>query len=161
MAIDPKATAVYVGASAEGSWGLITDLDTVGLSYGKDAERRRFVFGQEAPYIKAGEKTWGAEMSGLYNPEDTAGQNVLRDAYDDDTTVFLAVVQSGGEYDGGDFDVADADGYVIEATITSYSENRTGDGDFVEVSFTAAGIPSTRATFSGGLPEGLPGGGSG
>jgi hypothetical protein len=154
MAIDPKATAVFVGATATGSWGLISDLDTVGLSYGKDAERRRFVFGQSAPYIKAGEKTWGADMSGLYKPADTAGQNVLRAAYDADTTVWLAVITSGATYSGSTFVTSAAAGYIIECTIPSYSENRAGDGDFVEVSFTAAGIPSTKATFSSGMPVG-------
>jgi hypothetical protein len=154
MAIDPKATAVFVGATATGSWGLISDLDTVGLSYGKDAERRRFVFGKSTPYIKAGEKTWGADMSGLYKPADTAGQNVLRAAYDGDTTVWLAVITSGATYSGATFVTSAAAGYIIECTIPSYSENRAGDGDFVEVTFTAAGIPATKATFSSGMPVG-------
>jgi hypothetical protein len=159
MAIDPRTTAVFVGAAATGPWGLIADLDTAGLSHGKEAERRRFVFGREVPYIKAGEKTWSADLSGLYNPDDTSGQNVLRTAYDNDGTVFLACVY-GGEYDNdGDFDADDADGYVIEATIPSYEENRDAGGDFVEVSFTANGIPATKATFASGLPVPAPGGG--
>jgi hypothetical protein len=125
--IDVTNTEVRVSATEVGSAATIMDLTSYDATHGTEGESRTRVFARETAYIRAGEDTDEYDLSGLYNLDDTGGQNVLRTAKDTRGTVWLHVLPDG------------ARGYRQECTVTEYSDSADADGEFVEVSFSLVG----------------------
>lgn len=125
--IDLQDTVVKVSAPppAVASFATIANVRGYAATHGTEGEARVRVFAQAAPYVRAGTLVDSYDISGLYDPADTNGQNLLRTARDNGTTVLLQFLPNG---------VA---GYQQECRITEYTDSGDADGDYVECSFTA------------------------
>jgi hypothetical protein len=123
--IDSENTIIEVGATAEGTFAQIDNLTGYTATHGREAETRTRVFGREDAYVKPGERSSTYDINGLYDPADTDGQNVLRDAYESGEDVYLRVLHDGEA------------GYLQGVKVTEYSDSATADGEYVEVSFSA------------------------
>lgn len=129
---------------AAGTYALIQDLQSFEGTHGAEDEVRVRVFGNANPYVRTGDDTDDYSLSGLYNPDDTNGQNVLRNAKDAGSSAWLAFIYEGAG--------AVEKGYTQECKITEYAESGESDGDFVQVSFTAVGAGTRSPIPGGGLP---------
>lgn len=127
--IDVQGALVKVAApSATPTFANIADVQSWTGTHGSEGETRTRVFGKTAPYVRAGENTDEYSLSGLYNPDDTGGQNILRTARDNKTTVLLQVLPNG---------VA---GYQQECNVTEYTDSGDADGEYVECSFDLVAV---------------------
>jgi hypothetical protein len=126
--IDVQDSLIKVGAAPAGPFATIEDMTSYSGTHGNEGEARRRVFGRVSPYVRAGANTDEYSLSGLYNPDDTGGQNVLRSARDNRTTVILQVLPNG------------VSGYQQECNVTEYSENGDADGDYVEAAFSLTAV---------------------
>ena len=131
MPIDVQNSLVQVAAASEGPFATISDLDSWTGTHGSEDITRRRVFGAGDPHVRLGEDTDSYSLSGLLDLSDTNGQNILRTARDNRTTVFLRVLPEGNVE--GDL------GYTQECYVTEYEDSGTADGDYVECSFTLEG----------------------
>lgn len=145
MAIrDVSNAEVWVSATGgAGTFARIEDIESYDATHGSEGETRRRVFGKAEPYVRAGENTDEYSLSGLYNPDDTGGQNVLRASRDNRTTIFLAVLD--------DPSVGAEEGYQQEVRVGEYTDNGEADAEYLECSFTATGV-GPRTALVGGLP---------
>jgi hypothetical protein len=125
--IDTGLVTVHVSAAENGPFAMIQDVESYDATHGSEGETRRRVFGNEVAYIRTGELTDDYDLSGLYNPTDTGGQNVLRAARDNRGTVWLAIMHGPST------------GYKQQVAITEYGDNGSADGEWVECSFSASG----------------------
>lgn len=144
MIVDVTDFEVQVAASAAGPFALIDDLTSGSATHGTEGSARTRVFGRTTPYIRAGDDTDEYSLDGLYNPADTDGQNVLRDAKNNKTTVVIAVLHdatSGAEK-----------GYTQECRVTEYGESADSDGEYVECSFTLEAVGERADVPNTGLP---------
>ena len=148
MAIrDVTDFGVFVAAAAIGPFARIADVVSAEATHGSEDVTRTRVFGRADPYVRTGDDTDEYSMDGLYNPDDTGGQNVLRTAKDANTTVFIAIVD--------DDTPAAEEGYIQECRVTEYTESADADGEYVECSFSLEGV-GARTPITGGLPDGTP-----
>lgn len=130
--IDVQDSVIQIYTPAAGtvpaSSATILDVTSYDATHGTEGETRTRVFGRADPYVRAGENTDEYSLSGLYNPADTGGQNVLRNSRDNKTTFYLQVLPDG---------VA---GYRQLVRCTSYSDNGDADGEYVECSFDLVAV---------------------
>ncbi len=126
--INPETSLVQIAAAAEGPFATIADLDNYNWDRSRAQGQQRRVFGNPAPYVQPGSKDSTYGLSGLYNPADTNGQNVLEDAYENGTDIYLQVLPDG------------EDGWMEKCKVTRYAGNgAANDQDFVEVQFELQG----------------------
>lgn len=147
MIIDVSDFEVHVASSANGPFARIEDLTSHEGTHGSEDSTRTRVFGKTDPYVRAGENTDEYSLDGLYNPEDTNGQNVLRDSRDNRTTIYLAVVTDptpGAEK-----------GYIQPVICTEYSESGDADGEYLECSFSLESAGARGDIPPEGLPTGV------
>jgi hypothetical protein len=144
--IDVTNSIVQVAAESAGPYATISDVRSWDGTHGEESETRVRVFGRADPYVRAGDDTDEYSLSGLYNPDDTNGQNVLRDAKDNRTTVFLRVIPDGFDPETEDL-APGATGYTQECRVSEYGESGDADGDFVECDFAARGV-GTRTPYT-------------
>lgn len=111
-----------VGATPE-SYATIQNVQGWNGTHGTEGGARTRVFGRAQPYVRAGEIVDTYSLSGLYDPADTGGQNVLRSARDNGTTIILVVKPNG------------TTGYRQECRVTEYTDSGDADGEYVEASF--------------------------
>lgn len=137
--IDPADSLVLVGATAAGPFTEIAELTSYDYTRGRDATRRRFVFGDAAARLKGGSKTSTYRLGGLMDLGDTDGQDVLRAAYENDTTIALVITEDGET------------GTIEEGKVTEYTGRAEREGDYVEVTFTFEGT-SVRSAWSAPEP---------
>jgi hypothetical protein len=137
---------VQVAAESAGPYATIADLQSWEGTHGEENESRTRVFGRADAYVRAGEDTDEYPLSGLYNPADTSGQNVLRDAKDNRTTVFLRVIPDGFDPETEEL-VPGATGYTQECRVSEYTDSGDAGGEYVECSFTARGV-GTRTAYT-------------
>jgi hypothetical protein len=145
MIRDVTDYGIYVSEDgpATGLFYRIMDATSAEATHGSEDVTRTRVFGNPNAYIRAGDDTDEYSIDGLYNPDDTNGQNILRAAHDNNTTVFLAFAHD---------DTPGAEkGYVQECRITEYSESADADGEYVECSFSAEGVGARVAIGVSGL----------
>lgn len=122
--IDLQDTVVKVAApGATPVFATIANVRGYNATHGTEGEARVRVFGQASPYVRAGTLTDSYSLNGLYDPADTGGQNVLRTARDNGTTVLLQVLPNGTA------------GYQQECRVTEYTDSGDADGEYVEASF--------------------------
>jgi hypothetical protein len=127
MISDVQDSVVQVSADGT-TWATISDITTWDADHGTEGITRRRVFGAAQPHVRLGEDTDTYEISGLLNLADTNGQNALRSARDNRTTIFLRVLPEG------------ALGYSQECYVTAYGDSGDADGgDYVECSFSLEG----------------------
>lgn len=133
--IDLQDTIIQVSAD-DATYANIANATGYSATHGTDGETRIRVFGAANPYVRAGELVDSYSIDGLYDPADTNGQNILRTARDNGTTVFLKVLPDG------------ADGYKQECRVLEYTDNGEAEGDYVECSFSleATGTKSAVAS---------------
>jgi hypothetical protein len=142
--VDVSDVEVHVAATIAGPFARIEDVTSYEGTHGTEGETRRRVFGRADAYVRAGENTDEYAMDGLYNPDDTLGQNVLRASRDNRGTCVLAIVT--------DPTPGSEKGYTQEVRVTEYTDSGEADGEFVECSFSAIAT-GTRANIGvGGLP---------
>jgi len=143
--IDVSDFEVHIAAAQEGPFARIEDITSHEGTHGSEDSTRTRVFGRADPYVRAGENTDEYSLDGLYNPDDTNGQNILRDSRDNRTTIYLAVVTDptpGAEK-----------GYIQPVICTEYTDSAEADGEYVECSFTLE-ANGAKVDISGGLPTG-------
>lgn len=139
MPLDVSDVLVQVAAVEAGPFATIEDIQSYSGTHGTEEATRTRVFGKAQPHVRAGDDTDDYDLSGLYNPDDTGGQNVLRDARDNRTTVWLRVMPTG--------DTVGAAGYLQECNVTEYSDSGDADGDYIECAFSLEGVgPKTNVT---------------
>lgn len=129
--IDVSNSLVQVAAVEAGPFATIEDVTSWDGSHGTDAPTRTRVFGKPTPYVRAGDDTDTYDLSGLLNLDDTNGQNILRDARDNRTTVFLRVMPDG--------EAIGKKGYLQECNVTEYTDAGDADAEYVECSFSLEG----------------------
>jgi hypothetical protein len=134
MPFDPETTVLMVAAAEAGPYAIIADLSSYDATHGEEDEIKTRVFGRATPYRRAGNDTDEYSLSGLYNTDDTDGQNVLRDAKDNRTTVFIRVLPGGWDPDTEEI-VSGAEGYQQECRVTQYGDSGESDGEWVQCSF--------------------------
>lgn len=142
---DVSDAQVWVSATGgAGTYALIEDLTSFDATHGSESETRTRVFGAANPYIRQGDDTDEYSLGGLYNPNDTDGQNILRTAHDNGTTVFIAILYdaTGGAEQG----------YTQECRVTEYGESGEADGEYIECTFSAVGVGDRTTLGGGGLP---------
>lgn len=126
--INPENSLVQIGTADTGPFATIIDLDTYNWDRSRAQGESRKVFGNPAPYVQPGSKDSTYGLAGLYAPSDTDGQNVLEDAYENGTDVWLQVLPDG------------SDGWAEKCKVTRYAGNgAANDQDFVEVQFELQG----------------------
>lgn len=139
MPLDVQDSLVQVAATGAGPYATIMDVTNWDGNHGTEDIARRRVFGQASAYVRLGDETDTYNLSGLLSLTDTNGQNVLRTARDNRTTVFLRVLPSGN--------VEDELGYTQECYVTEYTDSGDAEGDYVECSFSLEGAaPATSYT---------------
>jgi hypothetical protein len=131
--VDVADAQIVIGAAATGPWALINDLTSYDADHGNEGESSVRVFGKATPYVKAGADTDEYSLEGLYNPDDTGGQNVLRTAKDNKTSVWLAVLHSVTTLP------TVVEGYLQECKVTRYNDNGAADGEYLECAFDLIG----------------------
>jgi len=136
MIIDVQDSIVKVSAAGgTPTFATIEDLTSYSGTHGTEGESRTRVFGKTSPYVRSGPNTDEYSLSGLYNPDDTGGQNVLRNARDNRGTVLLQVLPDG------------VVGYQQECAVTEYSDSGDADAEWVECDFSLTAVgPRTAVT---------------
>lgn len=129
--LDVSEVILQVGPVG-GPYATIEDLQSYEATHGQEGDARVRVFGQASPYVRAGDLIDSYSFDGLYNPDDTEGQNVLRASRDNGTTMEIRVLPEGA-------DVGDV-GYKQECRCTEYTDSAEADGDFVACSFTLEAV---------------------
>lgn len=133
MAInDVTDSVVQVATSLAGTYATIADLTSWDGAHSTENVERRKVFGQAYPYTRIGDESDTYNLSGLLNLGDTAGQNILRTARDNRTSVWLRVLPEGL--------VAGDKGYTQECRVAEYTDAGDAEGDYVECSFSLEGV---------------------
>lgn len=130
--IDVSGVLVQIATAEAGPYATIQDVQSYGATHGTEDAARVRVFGKATPYLRAGDDVDDYDLSGLYNPDDTGGQNILRTARDNRTTVWLRIMPTG--------DTSGDKGYKQQCNVTEYSDSGDADGDYVECSFTLEGV---------------------
>lgn len=136
--VDVQDSLVQISATGS-SYATIADLTSWNGTHGEESQSKVRVFGRANPYVRAGDDTDEYSLSGLYNLADTNGQNILRTAKDNRTTVFLRVLPEGAT--SGD------QGYTQECNVTEYTDAGDAGGEYVEVSFALSGV-GTRTPYT-------------
>lgn len=129
--MDVADSIVQVSATSEGTYATIAELTAWDGTHGTEDIARRRVFGNTNAHVRLGEDTDTYSLSGLLDLSDTNGQNILRTARDNRTTVFLRVLPMGN--------TAADKGYTQECYVTEYTDSGDADGDYVECSFSLEG----------------------
>lgn len=125
--IDVANTIVKVAADTAGvpgSFATIADLTDYTADHGSEEPTTVRVFGG-SPHVRTGALTDDYSLGGLYNPADTNGQNVLKNARDNGVSCWLQVLPNGTA------------GYQQKIKVTRYEDSAEADGDYVRVAFDA------------------------
>lgn len=133
--IDVQDAVIKVSAPppAVASFAVIANVSGWAGTHGTEGEARVRVFGRATPYVRAGDVVDTYSLSGLYDPADTNGQNILRTARDNGTTVLLQVLPNGTA------------GYQQECRVTEYTDEGDADGEYVECSFELEAVGARTA----------------
>lgn len=131
MAIrDVSGAAVYISPNnGAGTYTRIEDMTSWDGTHGSEGSTRTRVFGKADPYVRAGDNTDEYSLEGLYNPEDTNGQNILRDAKDAGSDIYIAIL---------DDETAET-GYTQKIKVTEYTDSGAADGEYIQCTFSAEG----------------------
>lgn len=121
--VQDSVIKVSLPPPAVASFATIQNVQGWNGTHGTEGGARTRVFGKATPYVRAGDLVDTYSLSGLYDPADTNGQNILRSARDNGTTVLLQVLPNGTA------------GYQQECTVTEYTDSGDADGEYVECSF--------------------------
>lgn len=139
--VDVQDSIVEVGATSGGTFATIEDMTSWEGTHGEENETRTRVFGRANPYVRGGDDTDEYRLSGLYNTADTDGQNVIRSAKDNRTTVFLRVRPAGSVLLS----------YQQECRVTQYTDSGDAGGDYVQCSFALRGVGTRVASSALGV----------
>jgi hypothetical protein len=137
--IDVELVTVHIAAATNGPFALIQDVESYDATHGSEGDTRRRVFGNATAYVRTGELTDEYDLSGLYNPNDTGGQNVLRAARDNRGMVWLAIMHGP------------ATGYKQQCNVTEYSDSGDAGGEWIECDFSLSGT-GPRVAVTAALP---------
>lgn len=133
MAInDVTNSRVFICTTVNGTYTEVNDITSWDGTHSTEDVQRRKVFGNPYPYVRLGDEADTYSLSGLLNLADTNGQNILRTARDNRTSVFLRVLPEGN-------DVGDL-GYTQECRVSEYTDSGDVEGDYVECSFALEGV---------------------
>lgn len=134
--IDTKLSRVRVSTTQGGVYALVGYVQSFELTEGEEGGGITRYFGGELD--KAGDPTLEGSFPVLFDRDDTTGQEILRTAKRNGTTVWLqfgpAGVGSGAKVE------------QFEARITEISLSSDADDEYVAGSFSVRGIPSTLTT---------------
>lgn len=136
MRADVLDSVVQVSANGV-AYATIVDMEEWEGTHGEEDEDRRRVFGNADPIIRAGDDTDEYSLSGLLDLADTNGQNVLRDAKDNRTNVYIRVLPEGA--------VSGDKGYTQQCRVSQFVDRGSAGGTWVECSFTLRGVGTRTA----------------
>lgn len=137
-AIDTNATRVRVSATLVGTYTLVGYTRSFEFTEGTEGGGREPYFGGELR--RAGDNTVSGSLTLFYDPADTLGQEVLRTAKRNGTTVFLQLCPAGTG--------AGAKCEQLECYITETGMSSDRGSNFVERTISYEGIPSTLSTIT-------------
>ena len=115
MAIAGKTLAVKVGTATAGPYTRVAELKEASLSQsGNNQDISTF----DATWIRRmqGLKDGTYSLSGFYSPTDTAGQVAIRNAWLNDTTLFVQFLPNGTA------------GFQQEVRVSSYEVSASAEG---------------------------------
>lgn len=126
--ISVRDAEVHISTSENSGYECIEDATTYSSDEGAEDDEETFVFCSSVPYTAEGSDTNSLSITGLLNLDGT-GQNALRSARRNNTTIWLRVLHDGER------------GYQQEFRVARYSESADANGRFVEFSadFRAVG----------------------
>lgn len=130
--VDVNGHRFLIAEDAISLYTQIEDLVSAEGTHGEESETRTYVLGGVNPYVRGTADTDEYRLYGLYNVDDTTGQNLLRIAKDNDDAVFIRVMPEGtGEA-----------GYQQQCRVTQYSESAEADapGNYVRCAFSLRAI---------------------
>lgn len=127
MAIDVSESNVYVSTSASGPFSALVDATGYALTSGSEGETTVRTFGG-GRYVRAGDDADTYSIDALF---DRDGQQIMRTAKKNKTSVWIAIIQ--------DDTLASEEGFLQECKVTEFTIEAQADGDFVRASFSATG----------------------
>lgn len=147
--VDVNGHRFLLAEDAISLYTQIEDMVSAEATHGEDSETRTYVLGGGNPYVRGGADTDEYRLSGLYNIDDTLGQNLLRIAKDNEDAVMIRVMPQGT---GGP-------GYQQQCRVTEYSESAEAGapGNYVRCSFSLRAIGArvysdSEGVFAGDIP---------
>lgn len=136
--IDPKLSRVLVSSSETGEFTIVGYVTSFEMTEGSEGESTTRYFG--GAVIRAGDPTLSGTLPVLWDPQDTDGQQMLRQAKRTGEPVWLQFAPAGTEAGGQE---STAMGEQFEAHITEVSRSSEAGGDNVTGSFSFTGDPDT------------------
>lgn len=127
---DPEGARVRVSTTTNGTYTDIGYVRTASATHGSEGLTRTKYLG--GTLYKAGDLTDTYSVAFLLNLSDTNGQNIIRAAHDNGTTVFLQVLPEGTG--------SGALGYKQEVRVTEFTDSIDVDGEYVEGGFSAESV---------------------
>lgn len=134
--IDVTAARVRVSTTAGGVYNTVGYVRSADVNRGSEGNTTLRWFGGDA--VRQGNLTLDGTIPVWWDGADTTGQDILTNAYETRTSVFLQFAPEGT--------LAGAKVKQFEATITEAAFNFDSEGDAVEGSFSFTGVPSTFTT---------------
>lgn len=135
---DSSAARVRVSTTSGGTYTLVGYVRNADLDKGSEGEATLRWFGGEA--VRPGDRTLGGTINVWWDNDDTAGQEILRTAWNNGTSVFLQYAPRGV--------AAGAKVEQFEAIITAAPHSFDSEGEAVEGSFSFRGVPGTLTTIT-------------
>jgi len=129
----PDMVRIRVSATAGGTYSNVGYVRSVDLTRGREASNTIRFFGGDA--VQPGSKTLSGSMPVWWDDGDTAGQEALRTAYENDTKVWLQIAPHGT--------AAGQKVMQFEASIDEDPFSADSEGDAIEGTFSFTGTPST------------------
>lgn len=123
--INGDALRIEVSATAIGTKTPVNGMDRYGSRKSRPINRRA-VFMRAAPYMSRGTKDYGFTISGALIPDDP-GQQMLRDAEANGTSVFLSIMPDG------------VNGFMQEVICGNLSHDANPDA-FQDYGFECSGV---------------------
>lgn len=133
---DPTVSRVRVSATIGGTFTLVGFVTSFTLTEGSEGDTTVYYLG--GSIIRTGNPTAEGSMDVIWDPADTNGQEMLRDAKDAGTTIALEF-SPGGTTAGLPFE-------KWEIVVTEVTRNLTADGDSVNGTIGFRADPDTKAT---------------
>jgi hypothetical protein len=130
---DVSNVRLFISATGgAGTFTEIEDIQSYDATHGSEGETRTRVFGKTDPYIRQGDDTDEYSLSGLFNPDDADGQNLLRAAKDGGTTIHCIFLHDPAP--------AAEKGYRQECRVTEYTDSADAGDEFIEAEFSLIGV---------------------
>lgn len=130
---DPSLSRVRISETEEGTYENIGFVRSFDMTEGSEGDVTLYYFGGDVS--RPGNPTLTGTIPVYWDLEDTNGQEILRDAKQTGTAVWLQFAPEGTD--------TGASVEQFEAIITEVSRSSAADGDAVEGSFSFRGTPST------------------